>query len=161
VKQLKIIYDLDSTLADCEARVHKYIICAEAGYPHKRAEIDWPAFFSECEDDLPIKHVIDGMEYFMKQGHDVRIWTGRSDIVRRETERWLQHHIPMFIATEETLIMRGAEDRTDDDILKIQWLNEHSGRGWRPDLVFEDRDRIVKAYRERGVNCIQVAPGDF
>jgi hypothetical protein len=27
--------------------------------------------------------------------------------------------------------------------------------------VFDDRDKVVKMWRENGINCFQVAPGDF
>ena len=29
------------------------------------------------------------------------------------------------------------------------------------DLAFDDRDRVVAMWREEGVPCFQVAPGDF
>jgi hypothetical protein len=34
------------------------------------------------------------------------------------------------------------------------------GGGW-PDLIFDDRDRVVAMWRSLGIPCFQVAKGDF
>jgi hypothetical protein len=33
--------------------------------------------------------------------------------------------------------------------------------GYEPIMVFDDRNQVVKMWRERGIVCAQVAEGDF
>jgi hypothetical protein len=51
---------------------------------------------------------------------------------------------------------------TPDDVLKRQWFDAML-RDDRERLVatFDDRDRVVKMWRDAGVTCFQVAPGEF
>ncbi len=66
--------------------------------------------------------------------------------------------------------MRPHGDYTPDEVLKSDWCDEYRlvPRGARelPDdkpvaLVFDDRDKVVRMWRERGFRCLQVAPGNF
>ena len=54
------------------------------------------------------------------------------------------------------------------------WIKKLSKRDWLNDLlnelniskedifcIFDDRDKVVKMWREEGLTCMQVAPGDF
>ena len=56
----------------------------------------------------------------------------------------------------------GAGDYTADDVLKRQWLDgmlaEDRDRLY---CAFDDRDRVVKMWRNAGVTCLQVAAGEF
>jgi len=73
-----IIFDLDGTLADITHRLH---------FIQKEPK-DWDGFFAACVADKPIAHTIEIMNILMNRDR-VEIWTGRSDIVREETIRWL------------------------------------------------------------------------
>ena len=57
--------------------------------------------------------------------------------------------------------MRKAGDHRNDDILKIEMLAEVRAEGYDPIMAFDDRDRVVAAWRAAGVPCAQVAPGAF
>jgi hypothetical protein len=85
--------------------------------------------------------------------HIVEIWSGRSDRVRRITEDWLHRY---DMASSFLTRMRAEGDFTADELLKEQWLKER-----RPDLVFDDRDKVVAMWRRHGIPCFQVADGDF
>ena len=61
----------------------------------------------------------------------------------------------------EKLLMRSQGNYTDDDELKRHWLNIAREADQAPDLVFEDRDRVVRMWREEGITCFQVAEGNF
>ena len=58
--------------------------------------------------------------------------------------------------------MRDEGDYTPDDELKAQWYenmlieDRHRIKG-----VFDDRDRVVKMWRSKGLTCFQVGYGDF
>ena len=66
-----------------------------------------------------------------------------------------------WIAMIVWLFMRKAGDRRDDSVIKKEMLVQLRIAGFNPVMVFEDRDRVVKMWRENGVRCMQVANGDF
>ena len=59
------------------------------------------------------------------------------------------------------MLMRRTKDYRSDDIVKKEMLDEMRAIGYNPTLVFDDRDRVVKMWRENGLRCFQVAEGDF
>lgn len=157
------IFDLDGTLADIGHRLH-YI-----SSPPK----DWRAFFRACADDAPCAHVIETLQRLRKGGAEIWVWTGRSDEVVSETQRWLYDHkvfksVPLLdwepFPAPEMLRMRKAGDHRPDHELKQEWLSEVEPPEWKRlkiGGVFEDRARVVQMWRESGVPCYQVAEGNF
>ena len=139
-----IVCDLDGTLALIDHRRH--LISGE-----KRR---WDEFYAACVDDEPNWPIINAVQRLRQTGAQVEIWSGRSDIVRAETEVWLES-----VGLGDVLLkMRRDRDYTPDDALKRQWLLDAPRR---PDLVFDDRDKVVAMWRREGITCAQVAPGDF
>lgn len=57
--------------------------------------------------------------------------------------------------------MRKAGDYTDDNLLKVELLRQLRADGHEPIMAFDDRSRVVQAWREQGIPCAQVAAGDF
>jgi predicted kinase len=136
-----VVFDLDGTLADISHRTHFV----------RGAGRDWKSFFATCVDDLPVPHVVASFKAHLAAGHRVRIWSGRSDIVRAETEQWLACEAdidPLHLQH-----MRAEGDNTPDVELKRYWLNQEYER---PDLVYDDRQRVVDMWRAEGVPCFQV-----
>lgn len=141
------IFDIDGTLADGTHRLH---------WIHPRPAKDWRAYFAACGDDAPIQHIID-LARLVYYSHRIVLVSGRSDECRDATVEWLKvHGVPY-----DALYMRKAGDHRNDDVLKAEILEEMIADGWAPIMAFDDRDRVVKMWRERGVPCAQVAPGDF
>lgn len=142
-----VIVDLDGTLANDDHRVH---LLRGENAANKR----WDEYFRLCGGDTvnhPIAQLVRLLYMSKKQ---IYIFSGRSDIVKAETEKWLmENNIPY-----EALIMRGKDDRTDDNELKIRWAERLRDRIW---IVLEDRNRVVKAWRDAGYTCLQVAEGNF
>lgn len=147
------IFDLDGTLADLMHRRH-YVES-----PSK----NWAKFFEACVHDVPIPEVIDTMHRLIDSGADVWIFSGRSDEVREQTIGWLHGHTRFYESqVNPTLRMRKAGDYTPDDRLKKHWYTSMAPTDkQRLVAVFDDRDRIVRMWREQGVRCFQVADGDF
>ena len=153
------IFDLDGTLANAEHRIH-----------HISGETkDWRAFFAASEHDEPITAAIATMGALQRGGAECWIWTGRSDEVRAQTIAWLARHGVMtftvwkkFGHAPERFLMRKAGDHRPDHELKYEWLTylEPPERN-RLTAVFEDRARVVQMWRDAGVPCFQVAPGEF
>jgi hypothetical protein len=137
-----VVFDLDGTLADCSHRVSLI-------EGHKR---NWTAFFAACGGDKPIDHVIKVLNRHVQARDRVEIWSARSDEVRAETEEWLMIN---GIDPRRLVHMRKAGDYTQDDVLKHSWLIECGDM--RPDVIYDDRSRVVNMWRTEGVPCFQVA----
>ncbi len=139
-----VVFDLDGTLADCRHRVHFV----------RDGNRDWKSFFAACVEDLPIRTTIAALNAHYDAGHRVEIWSARSDEVRKETIGWLvaQKIDPALLAH-----MRSAGDYTPDVDLKRSWLLAlHPDE--RPDIVYDDRQRVVDMWRDEGITCFHVAP---
>jgi FMN phosphatase YigB (HAD superfamily) len=143
-----VVFDLDGTLADNQHRVH---------YLHETPK-NWDAFFAAQADDKPRQDVVRVSRLFSTgTGIEIFILTGRPETYRSQTEGWLRHHnIPY-----DKLVMRGADDRTDDHILKRQHLQDWIDTGHNICGFFDDRKRICDAAREMGLTVFQMAEGDF
>ncbi len=143
-----VIFDLDGTIANIDHRKHLI----------EGKEKDWNAFYLACHADEPNWPVIHALRSFRFNYYKIYIFSGRSDIARLETESWLSNNGVHW----DYLIMRSEGDYTADDILKIKWLNDPLViEKERVLAVFDDRAKVVKAWRANGVPCFQVAEGDF
>ena len=143
------IFDLDGTLADAEHRMH----CIQG---QKR---DWDAFYAACTLDKPIMATI-RIARLLCAHYDVRIWTGRSDVVYKQTAEWLARFLPEFDI--DGLRMRKGRDFRADSVVKKEWyyaLDEDEQRSIL--AIFEDRARVVQMWRSLGHTCYSVADGDF
>lgn len=136
-----VVFDLDGTLCDISHRLHHI----------QREPKDWGGFFATCVNDEPKWPIIQTLLTFtLSDVCGVEIWSGRSDQVYLQTVGWLQHHgVPGGLLTR----MRPAGDRRPDVELKRGWLHECRVR---PDLVFDDRQRLVDMWRTEGITCCQV-----
>lgn len=147
------IFDLDGTLALVDHRRH----FVENGAGR------WREFYAACVNDKPNVPVIRVLNSLVYAAADIRIFSGRSDEVQAQTVSWLLTHAAL--ARREIvsgLRMRKEGDYTPDEVLKKQWLDELSRTDRRRlTAVFDDRDKVVAMWRENGVPCFQVAPGDF
>lgn len=179
-QKLVYIFDLDNTLS-CNA--HRLHLIPEG------SQKDWDAFSAACVNDAPKKDVIKIFEtlaaktlYFVDKGLPwyIYILSGRCDSVRHQTCTWLYNNLNHNLGEELTyytgeaaipnwwatnLLMREKGDYTPDYILKKQMLDSIMKRDnfKLSDIqgVFDDRESVVKMWRDLGLTCFQVAPGDF
>lgn len=152
----------------------------------KNWEPDWKSFHEACDKDEPIEPVIEIWNQQISLGmmNFHGIWSGRCESVRDKTEKWLEKHLLCF--NPKQLKMRPIGDSTPDDELKEKWLDEYislkndesniyrkySGqkalslenqqKEFREkgdiDFVFDDRPKVVRMWRRRGIfvfNCAQ------
>ena len=139
---MRIVFDMDGTLADLTHRRH---------FVEKKPK-DWGAFFAACSEDTPHLHALAVLEA-LKRDHDVEVWSGRPERCRADTEEWFLR----WMLWVPPLRMRADGDFRADDIVKEEFLAKY---GW-PDLIFDDRDRVVAMWRRNGIPCFQVAEGAF
>ena len=58
--------------------------------------------------------------------------------------------------------MRKDGDHRPDHVIKSEVLETIvKGYGKPPLMVFDDRNAVVKMWRDKGIPCLQVADGDF
>ena len=139
-----IVFDLDGTLADDTHRQHFL----------EQHPKDWDSYFAACGDDPPIQPVVE-LLYTLSQRHDVQVWTGRSEKYRQQTVEWFRSKGLWW--SINNLVMRPVGDYRPDTVLKGEWLAERS----KPDLIFDDRNKSVRFWREQGIVCLQVADHDY
>jgi hypothetical protein len=142
-----IIVDLDGTIALDTGRAQE---CLHSG---KR---DWDAYYARCHEDAPNHNLITLLQVLEGIYH-IWIISGRREDTREVTMQWLAEHGVPFTG----LTLRPVGNFVDDHILKLQMAEEMSLSPHNVLVVFEDRDRVVKAWRSVGYSCFQVASGDF
>jgi predicted kinase len=137
------VCDIDGTVASCQG--------VRSPYDHSRVRFDHPR-----------KEIIDLLWSRARDGKKLIFMSGRPDIndVRQDTEWWLFHHIGL---PYEALYMRPADrQQINDSIIKRDLFDANVRGKYNIGIVLDDRDRVVNMWRRQlGLNCLQVAYGDF
>lgn len=146
-----VIVDLDGTLALNKHRSH-YLDRT------KVQKIDWVSYFLACDEDKPNHPVIATVNALKYQGYKIHIFSARGDIAKEKTINWLLQNGVMY----DELTLREMNTYTPDEVLKRFWLLDFYPN-YKEDIlcVFDDRDKVVDMWRNLGLNCFQVAEGDF
>jgi uncharacterized HAD superfamily protein len=87
----------------------------------------------------------------------VVVMSGRPEDCREATEKWLRKHDVRY----DALFMRPTGDTRQDQVVKWELYQTHVQPHYQIDFVLDDRNRVVKMWRENGLKCLQVAEGDF
>ncbi len=179
-----LIWDLDGTLACCEHRRH-FIkpenypdLCRYSNYRmingepilDRNGKASWryketgepfqhgfTSFFEACDLDTPIQPVIYILEK-LSAYHEIEIWSGRCESVRKKTEEWLSKFVHPFYKID-ILKMRPIGDYTPDDVLKEQWLDEALAEGKTIEYIFDDRKKVRDMWVRRGIFVFDVSQG--
>jgi hypothetical protein len=148
-----VIFDLDGTLALIDDR--------RALSTKPNSKINWGIFFdpSNIMLDRPNDPVITTANILKTAGYKIVIFSGRSQATQDATQNWLTQYGVEY----DQLVMRPATDYTPDNDLKQTWLNQHFPGDQKDRIlcVYDDRDQVVKMWRDNGLTCMQVAPGNF
>lgn len=139
------VFDIDGTIADLSHR----LVFIEG---EKR---DWGAFYENCHGDEPINGVINVLQALQAYGQTIEFWTGRPEVVRTSTRRWLRRYVGSW-TDQCTLRMRPDGSHAPDTEVKAKFL-EH----FHPEAIFEDRASVADMWRSRGIRVFQVARGDY
>ena len=150
-----VIFDLDGTLADIEDR---------RKLSTKEGKMDWSIFFNPKNIflDLPNNPVIQSAKALKNAGYEIVIFSGRGMETESATKAWLKEYEVPY----DLLRMRPTEHPwkfMHDDKLKNIWLDELFPGDKKDSIlcVFDDRDKVVNMWRDNGITCFQVAPGNF
>lgn len=129
----KIIVDLDDTLADIEHRRKFY-------------GVDWTAYNMNSVND-PINE--DVLNLCNRFGNDVIILTGRFELYRECTEKWLSDNKVLC----ESVIMKPNGDMRSSYHFKTEWIKSHESEIL---AVFDDREDIRQFCTN--LNIITIVP---
>lgn len=112
------------------------------------------------EDSLN-EPVADILRIYEEKNADIIFVSGRSEgehySTRELTEKWLQ--INGF--QNYLLYMRNEGDNQKDATLKEEIYRDHIENKYNVLFVLDDRNQTVAKWRDLGLTCLQVAPGDF
>ena len=146
----KIIFDVDGTLMDIEHRRHLV----------NDGNNDWEAFqdpevMANDVPNLPVVAMAHTLQ--VQDGVEIVVVSARNERHRKVTTQQLVDAGIDF----RHLFLREDDDFRSDEVFKQDVLDALIAQDWEPDLVFDDRNRVVEMWRNNGIPCFQVAEGDF
>lgn len=133
------LFDVDGTLA---LRTHR-----------------GPYDLREVGTDMPNAPIVEMVRALKAQTEIVAVLlvSGRDERARRQTELWLSFNdIPY-----DGLYMRVSGDGRADADVKLDIFERQIRHSYDVVAVVDDRDSVVKMWRDAGLICLQVADGDF
>lgn len=139
-----IIWDLDGTLSDGTHRLH----LLPKTDPHLARS--WDEFNGQAINDGSFINNIELLRSQYEAGFHIIILTGRNEVVRGDTEKWLaRNNVPYH-----ELKMRGYDDNRKDTSLKEEFLTDY-GLGSIL-CCFDDLWHLVVHLRGLGLTVHQV-----
>lgn len=132
-----VIFDVDGTLASMDGR----------------SPFDW----DKVGEDKPNPHVVELAKLLHAAGYAIIVMSGRDGACRDATREWLEENGIPF----EALFMRTAGDQRADAIIKEELFWSEVSENWDVKYVVDDRNKTVEQWRAMGIECWQVAHGDF
>tara|TARA_B100001939_G_scaffold334663_1_gene335890 strand:- start:20355 stop:20792 length:438 start_codon:yes stop_codon:yes gene_type:complete len=144
---MDVIFDVDGTLMDIEHRRHFVV----------QRPKDFDAFREATSQDTAKEDIFAVAKALKAAGHRIIISSGRNKSQRAVTLKQLMGAGLVF----DALYMRSDKDFRPDDEVKSQMLDKMIEDGFNPTMAFDDRQRVVDMWRDRGLTVAQVAPGDF
>ena len=109
---------------------------------------------SLCEQDLvnePVRSIL------QTSGKAIVFVSGREDKYKPQTLAWLDQHDIKF----DRLYMRKSGDLRKDSIVKQEIYEQLILNQYNVAFVLDDRDQVVRVWRDLGLTCLQVDYGDF
>lgn len=108
--------------------------------------------------DTPNAPVIEAVRAMHAAGHTIVFCSGRTGDYQPLTEDWLAEHVGVPYAA---LHMRKTGDTRRDAVVKREIFENEIRHRWRVVAVFDDRNQVVRMWRELGLTVFQVAEGNF
>lgn len=131
-----VIFDIDGTLA-----------CIGERSPYDSRS---------CDKDL-VNPSIAFLNNMVPSNHSIVLLSGRMNNAREETVKWLDDHNIKF----DHLYMRNTGDFRKDAIIKQELYDQHIKGKMNVTFVVDDRDQVVRMWRDMGLTVLQCNYGDF
>lgn len=107
--------------------------------------------------NIHVRRMLDTYNYL---GIRIIYLSGRADDARVESGTWLDNNNCIYEKNQQ-LFMRKAGDFRSDDIIKRELFETYIKDKYFVEFVLDDRDKVVKMWRDLGLLCLQVYYGDF
>lgn len=154
-----VVVDIDGTLSDATERANKFL---------SKEPKDWDRFYAACGSDKPIKEIVD-LVCVLSDQYGIVFCTGRRQSTNNLTRQWLRDNLKNFRGYNRNgvlglpILYRKDGDKRHDTEVKPELLDEYllQHPDYRVAFILEDRNSMVKKWRELGFKCLQVADGDF
>jgi predicted kinase len=116
-----------------------------------------PYAWHRVGEDAPNPPVVELVRALRAAGNAVVVVSSRDGVARAATQAWLdRHEIP-----HDVLLLRTRGDTRRDSVVKREIFDRSIRHVWHVRGVLDDRDQVVRMWRDLGLTCAQVAPGDF
>jgi predicted kinase len=116
-----------------------------------------PYAWHRVGEDAPNPPVVELVRALRGAGNAIVVVSGRDGVARAATLAWLdRHQIP-----HDALLLRTRGDSRRDSVVKREIFDRSIRPVWQVRGVLDDRDQVVRMWRDLGLTCAQVAPGDF
>lgn len=115
--------------------------------------------FSKVDIDvlnLPVCEAVNGFKRL--SGCKIIIVSGRDDVCKDATWKWVGDVARLDV---ENVLMRETGDKRPDYIVKQEIYDTHIKDKFNVLAVFDDRDSVVRMWRDNGLTVFQVAEGNF
>lgn len=149
MKNRIVISDIDGTVANIEHRRHFV-----ASKPK-----NWAAFNAAMVNDAAHLDIFEMLGTFRNAGATIVFASGRGEEYRDVTEKFLDQHFNR--KNYAKLYMRPAKDYRSDVEIKLEILAQIRQEYGEPFMAVDDRDAVVKMWREQGIRTLQVDYGNF
>lgn len=142
-----VVFDIDGTLANIDHRLD---------YVRSKPK-NWKAFDAGIPNDK-VNYPVADVFWSLRDKATILLASGRSEHTRKATVKWLKRNC---FGSYAKLYMRKADDYRSDDIVKKEILDEIiADYGCKPDMVFDDRPRVVRMWRDNGIFVFNVYQGE-
>lgn len=115
-----------------------------------------PYEWNRVGEDEVVQNVADTVNALDYAGYIIIVLSGRDGSCYDITKEWLDQHIYF-----DAFWMRAAGDMRPDNIIKAELFDQHIRDNFDVKFVIDDRDQVVDMWRSMGLQCFQVAPGEF
>lgn len=118
-----------------------------------------PFEYGKCDTDLLNEAVATVVRSYCQHNPSAKViyMSGREDFCREKSQDWLIKH-NLF---QGFLYMRPTGDHRKDVVIKKELFDQHIKGVYFVDFCLDDRDQVVKLWRDLGLSCLQVNYGDF
>ena len=152
--ELVCVCDIDSKKTEQYAKKYNINAYSDMHEMMKNESIDVVVILTESGNHA--KHVCELAKMHVAEGDTVMFVSARNNTERDVTIDQIRNWIGI---DNPILFMRGPGDYRPDEIFKrdiLEFLRQDDILGQDPDIVYDDRNKVVDMWKANGINCIQV-----
>lgn len=125
--------------------------------------------YSRVSEDIVNEDMANLIQAMWRSGYMILFVSGRDNTCFDETLAWIKkiRQFSSMCSDDFQLFMRDPSrvdekgNKIADNIIKEEIYHHYIEPSYDVRLVFDDRSRVVDMWRQLGLQCYQVAPGDF